>query len=76
MPRLTPEQAIRLEAEYRGTRLSRRALARRYRVDERTVRNHVRGLARDLVAVVVARQLRCPVSDSEDVRSLRVEKMT
>jgi hypothetical protein len=52
MPRLTPEQAIRLEAEYRGTRLSRRALARRYRVDERTVRNHVRGLARDLVAVV------------------------
>ena len=52
MPRLTPEQALRLEAEYRGTRLSRRALARRYQVDERTVRNHVRGLPRDLVVVV------------------------
>ena len=52
MPRLTPEQAIRLEAEYRGTRLSRRALARRYQVDERTVRNHVRGLARDLAGAV------------------------
>jgi peroxiredoxin len=34
----------------------------------------------DLIAVYrkigVARQLRCPVSDSEDVRSLRIEKMT